>query len=440
MTDFPISTQDSFDVLVLGGGPAGVAAAVAAGRLGVRTGLIERHPILGGMGTAALVNNFCCAHNDGKRHIIGGIFKEIRDQLLARKAIYQNRYLEPYDPAVYQEILQSLCKKAGVKVITGQTMESISRQGNHFNLRFKGGLALQAQSVVDASGDATTATHLGVHFNQGRPGDHKVMPLTYCYLIGPIDLAKAEAARPGITSLDPLTGERFVWGGGFKEQVAVARAAGELSIPRVDVAMITGIPGREGYAAVNYGRVFCQDPTDPAQLDAAEQEGLKQVREGVAFFRKYLPGFEKVEAVEIARQIGVRESRQIVGHYTLTSEDVLGCRQFDDVICQCWYPIDIHEPGSDTTTMKGLPEGEHYDIPLRCLIPASGPDGIIFAGRSISATHEAMSSFRVAPSAMGIGEAAGVAAALSFREHTPLKTLSAKKVQQRLLETGGILS
>jgi hypothetical protein len=199
------------------------------------------------------------------------------------------------------------------------------------------------------------------------------------------------------------------------------------------------VPLQPNVVSVNFGRVNIKDPTDADQLAAAQVEGRRQVDEGVRFFRKYFPGFENVEVRQLALQIGVRQSRQLVGTYTLTRDDVIGCRQFDDVIAQSCYPIDIHEPFSDKTTLIFLTPGTHYDIPLRCLIPAQGPGNVLVAGRAISATHEAMSSLRVSACAMALGEAAGVTAVLAADKRCAAAQIQASDVQNELLCHGGIL-
>jgi hypothetical protein len=141
----------------------------------------------------------------------------------------------------------------------------------------------------------------------------------------------------------------------------------------------------------------------------------------------------------MARQIGVRQSWQIVGQHRLTAQECLAATQFPDVIAQCCYPIDIHEPGSDKTTFHKLPEGQHFDIPWRSLVPVSGPARLAAAGRCISSDAGAMASFRVQPSAMAIGEAAGVGVALAAQRGVALRDLPASAVQERLRATGGIL-
>jgi len=147
------------------------------------------------------------------------------------------------------------------------------------------------------------------------------------------------------------------WQPELKELVRKAREVGDLTIPRDRIAVAYSVPGMPEILSVNFGRVVVRNPSDPEEMADAEAKGLDQVREGEAFFRKYVPGCENGTVVETARQIGVRETGEIQGCNSLNREDVLGCRQFDDVIEQCCYSIDIHEPGSDKTTMIPLPEG-----------------------------------------------------------------------------------
>ena len=449
MIQDPLSEQPSpsFDVAVIGGGPAGIGAAVAAGRMGVRTVIVERHDVLGGMGTSALVNNFCPAHLDGSRLIIGGVFAELRSRLIERKRIYASTdfsyRMEPYDPEVFAEVAHAMCREAGVEVRCGSGLAAVEfAEGEATRITLQNGSVLQAKTVVDSSGDGFVAALAGVPFTFGRSKDGAVMPLTFCYMIGPIDLEVLGRELPGTVHRNALTGERHccisnhpktnVW-------VAQARASGELTIPRDHIAAILSVPGRPDHATVNFGRVFCKDPTNPAELAEAETQGRRQIEEGVRFFRRYLPGFERVELKEVARQIGVRESRQIQGLYTLTGPDATGCRQFEDVIAQCCYAIDIHEPDTEGTTMKEFRAGTHFDIPWRALVPASGPANLVIGGRCVSATQEAMSSFRVAPSVMAIGEAAGVTAALAARNGGVIRKVDPRAVQARLRETGGVL-
>ncbi len=432
-----------YDIAVIGGGPAGICAAIAAGRLGLRTALVERHPILGGMGTAALVNNFCNAYHDGQRFIIGGIFSEIRNELIARDALFVTLGLEPYNHHVFCEIAERLCREAGVDLFLGSPLGKVSFGDDGTLIKLPGaGRDLQARVVVDASGDAAVAAQAGVGMVPREEGRRLPMPLNYCYLLGPADWEQIRREIPEIILTD-MNGEEYLYLGPqsrLRQWVKEAREAGELTIPRDRIAVAYSVPLMKETISVNFGRVVVDDPADPAQLAEAERLGMEQVREGERFFQKYIPGFSNARVTEVGRQIGVRESRQILGRYVLTGEDVLACRQFDDAIAQCCYSVDIHEPGSDKTTMIALPKEAHYDIPLRCLIPADGPKNLIVAGRSISATQTAMSSFRVSPSVMALGQAAGITAALAARNGGDVAAVPAAAVRGELVNAQSILS
>lgn len=435
--------ESDYDVVVAGGGPSGIVAAIATGRLGKRTVLLEKHPRLGGMGTNALVNNFCNAHFDGERLIIGGIFAEIRNELMERGAIFVSNGLEPYNHTVFGEIVERLCKESGVEVLAGCGVSDVRFEEESRAVFLVGDAQIVGRVVVDATGDAVIASKAGAPFWPRMAQDNPPMPLTYCYLFGPVDMASMKAQLNGSTLVDSVSGLEYIYLGPqpeLKASVRHAREAGELTIPRERIAVAYSVPGSPEILSVNFGRVTVENPVCPVQLAAAEERGRAQVEEGAAFLKKYVPGCAGGNVIELARQIGVRESRQIRGLYRLSKEDVLGCRQFDDAIAQCCYSIDIHEPQSDKTTMIGLPRGQHYDIPYRCLVPAEGPGNLIVAGRSISATQEAMSSFRVSPSVMAIGEAAGTAAALVLDRGTTFAALPHEILTTTLAKNGAILN
>jgi hypothetical protein len=183
---------------------------------------------------------------------------------------------------------------------------------------------------------------------------------------------------------------------------------------------------------VNSTRVTGMLGTNIWDLTRAEWEGRRQFRQLVAFFRKYVPGFERAYAVQTGVNIGVRETRRIIGGYSLTAEDVLTARKFDDVVARGAYPIDIHNPAGKGTILRRVPAGDAYDIPLRTLIP-EGVDGLVMAGRCISGTHEAHSSYRVMPISMATGQAAGVCAAIASRTGTAPRDVPAAAVQHELL-------
>jgi len=436
------TTAESFDCAMIGGGPAGAAAAIAAGRMGARCVLIERHDVLGGMGTAALVCVFCPSNYDGYRFIIEGVFGEMRRELIAAGSIYEHPGgMEAFDPEAWAAILRRKCEEAGVEVLTGNSVITAEETADGVRLELGCGRTVHAKAVVDAAGHAAVARQLGAVTHFGRH-DGKVMPLTFCYLLDGIDLAAVKAAIPHGVLYDRHTGEEYIRLGDCPELnvlLAEERRAGRVNIPRDHISAIYGIPGRPGRGFVNFGRVNIANPEDPQQVAAAEEEGRRQISDGVDFFRRCIPGFAHVEVVETARQIGVRESHHLCALHVLSAAEAEGCAQFPDAIAQSCYSIDIHIPDSDASVLKPFAPGTHFDIPWRCLIPNSGSGRVVVAGRCLGADHVAAGSLRVMPTMAATGEAGGITAALMADTGKPAREIGADAVRRRLLETGGIL-
>ncbi len=215
----------------------------------------------------------------------------------------------------------------------------------------------------------------------------------------------------------------------------VRRAArdGELELPREDLLFFG--TERPGERLVNSTRIVKALGTNVFDLTRAEWEGRRQMRQLEAFFRRYVPGFERAHVSQAGIIPGVRESRRVTGEYVLTAEDVLACRTFEDVIARGAYPMDVHNPTGKGTVLTKLPPGGSYDIPLRCLLPLE-VENLLVAGRCLSGAHEAHSSYRVMPTAMATGQAAGVCAALAARSGRPPRRVPAGEVQAVLAGQG----
>ncbi len=212
-----------------------------------------------------------------------------------------------------------------------------------------------------------------------------------------------------------------------------AAQAGGVGVPRELVSFFASPYPDE--VTVNMTRVVDIDPLDPDDLTRAEIEARGQAMRLVAFFRERVPGFAQARIAATATQIGVRESRRIAGEYTLTREDILEQRTFDDAIARSAYPIDIHNPSGSGTTTHRLPPGGSYEIPYRCLVPRA-VDDLLVAGRCISTTHEALASTRLTPTVMTLGQAAGTAAALSIAAGKALREVDAHALRERLIADG----
>jgi hypothetical protein len=223
---------------------------------------------------------------------------------------------------------------------------------------------------------------------------------------------------------------------GLWDLVRKATAAGELKLPREDILFFA--TPHEGEVSVNSTRVTRVLGTDVWDLSYAEWMSRRQMRQIAEFLRRYVPGFEKSYVMQSGVNVGVRETRRIQGDYQLTADDVLSARKFDDGIARGSYPVDIHNPSGSGTVLKRLPPGEAYDIPLRSLLPLNA-ERLIVAGRCISGTHEAHSSYRVMPIVMATGQAAGVAAAIAAKRRSRPREVSIREIQSELLRQGASL-
>ena len=223
---------------------------------------------------------------------------------------------------------------------------------------------------------------------------------------------------------------------GLWDLVREATQAGELRLPREDILFFA--TPHEEEVSVNSTRVTRVLGVDVWDLSYAECASRKQMRQIAEFLRRYVPGFEKAYVAQSGVQVGVRETRRVLGDYQLNADDVLSARKFDDAIARGAYPIDIHNPAGSGTILKRLPPGEAYDIPLRSLLPRN-TDGLIVAGRCLSGTHEAHSSYRVMPIVMATGQAAGVCAALAARRGVMPRDIPVRAVQTELWRQGASL-
>ena len=279
--------------------------------------------------------------------------------------------------------------------------------------------AVQADVFVDATGDGDLGAWAGAEYEQGRPEDGLCQPMTLMFRMAGVD----EQRIPPRQEINRLYQE--------------AKDAGDIDNPRENVLFF--YPTRPGEIQFNTTRVVKRQGTDAADLTAAELEARRQVRQMSAFLKARVAGFEQSYLAATGVQVGVRESRRILGEYVLTGEDVLGARKFADGIARGCYPVDIHNPAGTGTVIKELAPGESYDIPYRCLCPR-GFENLLVAGRPISADHEAHSSLRVMPIAAAVGEAGGVAAATAARQGQSVSDIDTGDLRQRLTARGANLT
>ncbi|TVX97381.1 FAD-dependent oxidoreductase [Cohnella terricola] len=413
------------DVVVVGGGPAGIVAAIAAGRQGVKTILVERYGFVGGMSTAAMVYPWMTFHADSGEQVIQGIAQEIVDRLIERggspghlrDTVGFVRTLTPYHPEIYQVVALEMLREAGVQLFLHSFVDEVdAADGTIRAVRIttkSGKIELAGRVFVDASGDADVAYLSGTETLKGRDGDLQAQPMTMKFRMRGVDLEQIKAymiANPEnfykktpIAELPnlPLTGVS-----GFYSQW---KSSG-VPINRDQVLFFTGPADDE--VLINCTRVQGLDGTDVEDLTRAEEEGRKQVLMMADFLKRDVPGFSRASVSSVGTQIGIRETRRIVGLYSLTKEDVIAGRKFEDAIARSGYPIDIHDPSGKGVTASWIAGDGTYDIPYRCLVPKT-THNLLAAGRCISTTHEALATTRLTPSCMATGQAAGTAAALS---------------------------
>ena len=443
------------DVLVVGGGPAGLGAAMGAADTGAEVILVERLGFLGGNATAALVMPLMSFHTQGGAPAaqraadlmpadhgpgdpaVQGTLKRLLGRLVsaggAIRPSDETGFVVPFDPEIFKLVALDLLDEAGVKflfhALATEVVGAPALDGVVFETK-SGPIAVMARATVDCTGDGDIAALAGAPFEVGREGDHLVQPMTLMFRMVEFERAAFSAYRQAHP--DQWRGVHGLW-----DLVRQAGAAGELELPREDV-LFFGTP-HEAEVSVNSTRVTGALGTSVWDLTRAEWQARRQMRQLVAFLRKYVPGFEHSYMVQSGSTIGIRETRRITGEYQLTASDVLSARKWDDVVACGTYPIDIHNPTGKGTVLMRVPAGDAYDIPLRCLVPQR-VDRLTVGGRCISGTHEAHSSYRVMPIAMATGQAAGVCAALAARGGKATRDVAASDVQAELRRQGAVLT
>ncbi len=444
------SPQAAFDVLVVGGGNAGCAAALAAARHGARTLLVERYGFLGGTATAAMVGPWMTFHS-GEKRIVGGIAQEMVERLMAKGASPGHlpdssdyvATITPFDPEVHKALLFEMMREAGVELLLhayflSAELAEKSVTGAEF-ATIGGTRRYRASVVVDATADALVADSAGVPTQQGDERG-RVQPATLIFRISHVDLTELAAylrehPEELRTSLSPsqITAPALTAVAGLHSLWKQAREDGLVHVPRELVSFfISPYPDE---VTVNMTRVVDVDPLDPDDLTRAEIESRLQAMELFEFFRDRVPGFRNARIAATGTQVGIRESRRIVGRYTLTRDDVLQGRRFEDAVARSAYPIDLHNPSGSGTTTHRLAPGDSYEIPYRCLLPVNR-EQLLVAGRCISTTHEALASTRLTPTVMTLGQAAGTAAALACERRALAGAVDVGELRALLVRDG----
>jgi FAD dependent oxidoreductase len=432
-----IPLYGEYEVAVLGGGPAGIAAAVAAARAGRRTLLIERYGFLGGMGTAAGVTNFCGLHANvhGEMHrVVQGIASELLARidrlggLNAPHLILGKILAQAYDTAAYKIAADDLLQGHKVELLfhalgAGVVMHDETRI-NALMVETKAGRqAIAAKIFIDCSGDGDLAAWAGAAFEVGDNAGSMLYPSMMFRLNG-IDPEKAgEAWRtiPALMEQAEAKGTHH-----FPRKAAIVRPQKSQIEWRVNFTQLARADG----TAIN--------GLEPDDLTRGEIDGRRQAVNAFNFLRT-VPGFEKSYIVDLPPQLGIRETRRVIGGYVLSGDDVLGCASFDDSIGVNGWPMEQHVAGDVIFKFPPIPESRGFnELPYRMLVP-EGIDNLLVAGRCASMTHDGQSAARVSGACFAMGEAAGTAAALALGGNTIPREIAVEKLQRQLKQQGAFI-
>lgn len=424
------------DVAVIGGGPAGIAAAISAASNGARTLLVEQRGFLGGMGTVALVPAFC-PFTDKVKPVIKGLGLKLMERM--KKSCnedYRNVYSEtldwvPIDPEVLKRVYDDAVLESGVELLYHTFVYDVLLSEDRRTVdgivivNKSGRSVVRARYVIDATGDADIAAKAGVPFQKGGENG-ELQSGSMCYLLTNVD-------RNKYSKYLETSGEH----GQLPQTVERAMADGALPEGR---KMVSGLAWINDYlVGVNFGHVFGIDGTKAEDLTRGAIEGRKLVERQVQFFRQYVPGFEHAHVVATGEQVGIRETRRIVGDYVLTGQDFMEARSFEDDIARNAYYIDIHMASSkQNMTISHLPPGKSHGVPYRVLLPA-GIDNMWVPGRAASSDRVVQGSLRVMPNCFAMGEASGIAASLALKASAASREVSIAELQQTLLQRGAWL-
>ncbi|NLE01011.1 MAG: FAD-dependent oxidoreductase [Fibrobacter sp.] len=436
------------DVLVVGAGPAGVGAALGAARAGGKVVLVERYGFVGGAATVGLVMPLMSAHTQESKfrrpgfsnlfptdhgygiRVIAGVLVELVERMVKNGGAVlpsiETGYVVPFDPEILKITVMEMLDEADVGVLLHSVAFAFSAGEQSSTVFFhtkSGPVAIRAKCVIDSTGDGDIAAMAGAPYEIGRDHDGLAQPMTlYFRMVG--------FERPAFAEYVRMHPEQWYGVFGLWNLIEKASDEGKLRLPREDLLMFS--TPHEQEVSVNSTRVIGKNAIDVFDLSSAEWESRFQAHNVSEFLKMYVPGFSNSYMVQTGLQIGIREARRIIGEYILTGEDVIEVRKFPDVIARCSYPIDIHNPKGKGTRIERLPAGEAYDIPLRCLFPKN-TRRLLTAGRCISGTHEAHSSYRIMPAAMATGQAAGVCASLAAKTSSDVREVNYKDVQKELL-------
>lgn len=429
-----VPVLDSADVVVVGGGPAGLAAAVTAAESGLDTIVIEKNGFFGGASVSGMSGTICGLFNspsDGSdyQQIVFGFADRMYRELKARDGVVERfpfggSALAPFVPMHWKAAADRFVREAGVRVWFHTYFAGVATDGDALQALFvenkEGRGAITGRIFIDASGDGNVAFRCGIDYTFGRDGE-----------------VQAPSAVFRMTGIDWTTVLRLSQPE-VEQLVRDAHDSGEYNLPRKHIFLFPQPHPEEGM--MNVTRVLKADGTavnagNVRELSDAEPVGRAQIAEYARFLRERVPGFGRARIIETAAELGIRQTRSIRGRYRLTTADVAGCRKFERAVARSAWPVEVHE--ATGTTIKVLYD-DYYEIPFDVMVPdgPKAPGNMLVAGRCISAEHEALASARVTAQCMEEGMAAGLAARLALDDSTSIGDIDVARLQARQRELG----
>ena len=434
------------EVLVAGGGSAGVASAVSASRSGAKTVLIEKNTFLGGMATGALVTPMMKNALDSKSNLTKGIFLEVCDRLVKAGggATFKDGNPGWFNPEIYKYVLDEMCTEANVKLMFDNQIISARIENKELKKIYfinKGGcFSISAKEFIDTTGDGDLISLCGVSYESK---EKQAMSLRF--MMSGVDLKEfakwlTDNDKSGDSPVYFLDNGDILLSTAYttekdwtlKPYFEAALKSGDLKEEDAAYFQIFSVPGSPGLVAFNCPRITINetakrrngetaslDPLNNEDMSFALVQGRQMIKRISNFCKKYLPGFSNSYVCQIAPLVGIRETRRLLGQYVLTADDILNARKFEDAIADSNWPIDIHPSrrGGVTSPLRQPPKGDFYQIPLRSLLPKENEiKNLIVAGRCLSATFEAQGSARIQANCWAMGEAAGLLAAKRLKK------------------------
>lgn len=430
-----MSIQNRYDVIVAGAGIAGISAAVKSGRLGAKTLLIERYSFLGGMSSAGMVTPFMKYWLKDKV-LVRGVFEDLQNEMRKINGMIDNGFYA----LEFRKAAFKLLKNANVDILfnaeiirtefENKKLKSVSICSNNKIID------IQGEIFIDTTGDAALIYHSELPYQKGDEKTGNLQTMTLFFRMGGIDVERVkENAWSNKDNyfawiFDTTDYQNIISIAGFFNEVKKAVQEGKLQ-KELEYIFFTTLPDK-GEGAFNTTNITGLDASSSYDLTKAEIIGREQVYNVVNFLVNNVEGFENSYLLESAVQVGVRETRRVIGDYVINGEDVKKGKKFEDAIARACYGIDIHGQENEESRMEELPEGQYYEIPMRALF-VKDAENILAAGRCVSSTREGHSAVRIQPTCSAMGEACGAIAALSIKNNCDIRKINYKILREQLI-------